>query len=121
MVLFAHGWRLALVLLRRVDALRWREEKHPAPEPSYLTRTSDVFAPVFVNAGRGLKHATFPKSCEKFRKVAKINVRFVCFFFRNVFVTFWHSGSMSSTKITTISFLSPRDPAVHAEFQRCGG
>ena len=38
-VLFAHGWCLALVLLGHVDALQWREEKHPTPEPSLLTRT----------------------------------------------------------------------------------
>ena len=38
-LLFAHGWCLALVLLGRVDALQWREEKHPVPEPSFLTRT----------------------------------------------------------------------------------
>ena len=91
---------------------------------SFLTRAGArtlVFAPVFVNAGRGKKHATFAKSCEHFRNVAKIKVRFVWFFFHNVFVTFWHCGSMSSTKITTISFLSPPDSAVHAEFQRCGG
>ena len=36
---FAHGWCLVLVLLGRIHALRWREAKHPAPEPSFLTRT----------------------------------------------------------------------------------